>query len=375
MVNDFNNDFLKHHSVWDFSGAFGEELGPFVTSPVLYANFVAQGDRGNALFNHTDRDNCNYPYWLLREKFKVKGIHLNTADVNRNEKIAFELHIDVQSRKSSAPIYLLLMEPMAINRNNASEALRSLYRRILTWDDQLVDGCRYVNLRLPGNVENKITSFKLGWIGRDRLCCVIAGNKTVHNNVKNNNSDELYSKRVETIRWFESHAPHAFDLYGTGWDSPPARYSLFGRVWNKASRYWYKVIKKNPFLSYRGAVKNKHDTLKLYRFSICYENISGINGYLSEKIFDCFYAGCVPVYWGAPDILNYVPRECFVDRRQFADHESLYEFLTSMSEEEYINYQQAMQTFLTSQTAGLFSSEAFASKIVNTILADLGDVG
>ncbi len=371
MVNDFNNDSVKALPVQDFEGALGEELSPFVAVPVLYANFVAGGDGKNALFNQTDRDNCNYPFWLLREKFKVQGIHLNTVDVNGNEHVAFELHINVQRRKTSAPAYLCLWETTAIFPNNASEALRSRYRRIFTWDDQLVDGCRYIKCWLPSHGENKVTFLKLGWIGRDRLCCVIAGNKTV----KNNDPYELYSKRVETIRWFESHASHTFDLYGTGWDSPPARQDLFGRVWNKVLRHWYRVIKKRHFLSYRGTVKNKRDTLMLYRFSICYENVSGLDSYITEKIFDCFNAGCVPVYWGAANIFDYVPRECFVDRRQFADHESLYEFLTSMSEADYITYQQAIQTFLTSKTAELFYAEVFASNIVNTILADLNDVG
>jgi hypothetical protein len=29
---------------------------------------------------------------------------------------------------------------------------------------------------------------------------------------------ELYSKRVEAIKWFEKNHPEDFDFYGIGWD-------------------------------------------------------------------------------------------------------------------------------------------------------------
>lgn len=48
--------------------------------------------------------------------------------------------------------------------------------------------------------------------------------------------------------------------------------------------------------------------LEDYRFVIALEN-SDTKGYVTEKIFDTFLAGCIPIYWGSnnspePDILN-----------------------------------------------------------------------
>ena len=336
---------------------------------VLYANFVAAGVSKNSLFNQTSRDNCNYSLWLLREKFKDKGIHLNTVDVNVKERVAFELHMDVHRSKTSAQAYLFLWETSAICPNNERETLRSRYRRIFTWDDRLVDGCRYVKFCLP--VFRHPSPFSMmGWCGRDLLCCAIAGNKAL----AKWDASQLYSKRVESIRWFERNASHEFDLFGIGWDRPPARSSLIDKILFKVSSRLNGKSKSCPFPSYRGPVVSKHDTLKRYRFSICYENMSELPGYITEKIFDCFFAGCVPIYWGASNIFDYVPRECFIDRREFADHETLYDFLTSMSEADYITYQMAIQTFLTSLAAEKFYPEAFASNIVNTILADLNYV-
>jgi hypothetical protein len=341
--------------------------------PVAYANLVAYGMIKNEPFNRPGQDNCRDPFWLMREKFNAQGVILNTMDVNGMGPIAFELHVDVQTHKPFVPAFLFLWETTAICPDNASETLHSDYRLIFTWDDQLVDGCRYVKYRLP--VLRHLSPFSIfGWNGRDSFCCVIAGNKTVNNGDKR----ELYSKRIETIRWFERHAPYAFDLYGNGWDRSPARLRRLNRLsdklWLKVSPYLNGMFKRRPFPSYRGTVANKHETLLRYRFSICYENVSELSGYITEKIFDCFFAGCVPVYWGASNIYDYVPRECFVDRRQFDNHESLFAFLTSMTETDYIKYQQAIQTFLESYSAELFYAEAFASNIVNTILANLKEV-
>ena len=46
-----------------------------------------------------------------------------------------------------------------------------------------------------------------------------------------------------------------------------------------------------------GNVKNKIEFLSNYKFSIAMENSNG-DGYLSEKIFDSFLAGTIPIYSG-----------------------------------------------------------------------------
>lgn len=53
----------------------------------------------------------------------------------------------------------------------------------------------------------------------------------------------------------------------------------------------------------------KRDYLKEYKFNLCPEN-SNSNGYVTEKIFDAIYSGCIPIYWGSennpePEILNH----------------------------------------------------------------------
>jgi hypothetical protein len=100
--------------------------------------------------------------------------------------------------------------------------------------------------------------------------------------------------------------------------------------------------------------------------------VRDLPGYITEKIFDCFFAGCIPVYWGASNIGTYIPEKCFIDRRKFASHEKLHSFMVSMTEPEFSSYQDRIAAFLTSDRAKPFSAEIFAETIVKAIISDLG---
>lgn len=54
--------------------------------------------------------------------------------------------------------------------------------------------------------------------------------------------------------------------------------------------------------------EDKISFLKNFKFNICPEN-SNASGYVTEKLFEAFMAGCIPVYWGSdnnpePGIIN-----------------------------------------------------------------------
>lgn len=49
-----------------------------------------------------------------------------------------------------------------------------------------------------------------------------------------------------------------------------------------------------------------------YKFILCFEN-SYQNGYVTEKIFNCFFSGAIPIYNGAPNILDYFSESSFIN--------------------------------------------------------------
>jgi len=86
--------------------------------------------------------------------------------------------------------------------------------------------------------------------------------------------------------------------------------------------------------------------LKNYKFTLCFENTKGSRGYITEKIFDCFAAATVPIYYGAPNVGDYIPKECFIDFRNFRNYESLYTFLHEMTVIDYQSYLDAVKEFI-----------------------------
>ncbi|MDD2774387.1 MAG: glycosyltransferase family 10 [Gallionella sp.] len=336
---------------------------------MMFATLRGQGLTKNTIFNRihpANRDDCFAPYVLLREKFASFSVQLNTVDQANMDNISFELHQDIQPDSISAVSYLLMFETVLVKSENGDQNEWAKYKKIFTWNDELVDGISFIKFNFPNPIHIHPAD---GYAARDRFCCLIAGNKTLQTQDERN----LYPERVKAIRWFEQHAPQDFDLYGVDWHLPVLHPGLLGKIERRLWRYGGKYFTLRPFPSYRGKVEHKRDVLTRTRFSICYENVRDLPGYITEKIFDCFFAGCVPVYWGAANIAKYIPSDCFIDRRKFHDIAAVYAFLKAMTEQEFYGYQERIATFLQSDAAYPFSSEFFAETVVNTIVQDLGN--
>ena len=99
-----------------------------------------------------------------------------------------------------------------------------------------------------------------------------------------------------------------------------------------------------------------------------YENARDIPGYITEKIFDCFFAGCVPVYLGAPNVADYIPSGTFIDKRNFKTYEELYSYIKNMPETEYAGYLDAIKNFVRSDKIYPFSAECSAETLFMEII-------
>lgn len=312
-----------------------------------------------------NRDNCFAPYVMLKEAFDRNSIQINTSDLADGHPISFELHQDVQHVSVTVDSYLLLFETRFIKPDNGDHTQFERYRKIFTWDDRLVDGDRFIKINFP----NKLHIHGVdGFSARSQFCCLISSNRAL----SKQDDRDLYIERVAAIRWFEKNAPANFDLYGIDWNFPAAKGGTRGRLERRLWLLLSRFTNLQSFPSYRGRVDSKHDVLSNTRFSICYENVRDLPGYITEKIFDCFFAGCVPVYWGASNVEKYIPADCFIDRRQFSTMSELYAFLEAMSETEFMGYQQRISDFLSSDAAHPFGANSFAETIVKTVVDDLG---
>jgi len=113
-----------------------------------------------------------------------------------------------------------------------------------------------------------------------------------------------------------------------------------------------------------GLVENKKDILKNYKYTLCFENTDGFRGYITEKIFDCVSAGTVPIYLGAPNIGDYVPKECFIDFRDFSGYEDLYLFLQDLPESKYLEYLNAIRRFVDTDSYHRVTARGYVDTLV-----------
>lgn len=185
---------------------------------------------------------------------------------------------------------------------------------------------------------------------------MISGNKRMGNWKKNIllklfygfGVKEIYTLRQEIINFFA--AGNKFDLYGIGWNR--------GGVSDLETANIKKV--------YRGPVEEKLSVLSQYKFTFCFENTI-FPGYVTEKIFDAMFAGSVPVYLGAPDVISMIPENTFIDMRKFKNLQELDTFLSAIPEPVYQTYLANIKNFLESSAYKKFSYQIFNNGVLDIL--------
>ncbi|WP_323586987.1 glycosyltransferase family 10 domain-containing protein [Aliarcobacter butzleri] len=286
------------------------------------------------------RDNILEPYIKLKEYFELNYHEINTVDITHIKEADFIIFFDLNPKyiwqaymenKLHKSIYIPF-EPPVVYQVHKPENLKwiaNLFGAVLTWQDDLVDNKKFFKFHFP--MPSQFFVYEKIDFKDKKYITTIVGYK------KSNRPNELYSKRIEAIKYFENKYDD-FEFFGVGWD-------------------------ESEFKAYNGKVDSKYNILKNYKFTLCYENECNIAGLISEKIFDCFYARTIPVFWGASNPENYFPKDTYIDKRDFKTYDELDIYLSNMSENEYNRRIEAIETYLISEEFKKFSSESFAKNI------------
>lgn len=302
-------------------------------------------------------DNMLLPYNELYVYAKSKCINIYSPDTIGSNKIDAYLFLDFpltndhyfeSAKKNKIPMYLIVVENGLIHKDNFDKQKHVCFKRIFTYFDEHVDNKKYIKLNYSFQFPKSIT----GNFNKRKLCTLIAGNKKLKHPL------ELYSERINAIRWFEKNHPDEFDLYGMFWKYD-GKFSFF-------LKYFF------PFYpSYKGRILRKRDILTKYKFCICYENVRDVPGYITEKIFDCLFSGCIPIYWGPNNLSKYIPTGCYIDRKEFKTYEEIYSYLKSITSKKYEHYLNNIDKYLKSKQAQQFTTNYFSRTIIDTILLDI----
>ncbi len=303
----------------------------------------------------------------LRVFLQQNNICIHTYDVQTDIKPSLTVYFDMPYPWDIRAWKYLISHPknnvLICNESsliipfNYWKILHIFFRRVYTWYDGFVDNNKYFKILLPKSSDGiNIRPVKF----HNKKFLVMINKNTLPFfpfRLMNSFGRELYSERIKAIEYFERAIPHAFDLFGRGWNKPK-KYNISERV------FGYKKYK-----SYKGEIENKIESLSHYKYSICFENLTDVNGYITEKIVDCLKARCVPIYWGASDIGKYIPQNCFIDYRKYGSYEKLLEYLLSVDENAYNAYIRNIEKLLADKKfINLWFEDGFARFFLEDIL-------
>ena len=324
---------------------------------------------GNTLFEESttyNRNGCLKPYSYLRNYCGKRGIDLKTIDYwDGNKAGKGDVYVAFDHKNIGRKAYWKLKA-----RNYPLADLDNFERKILfqfeppvvmpeikfylktgawfrVYDKVLftskMEDERYIYFHTPQAHEEVFPEL---WNNSERkFLTLINSNRKSFSRYK-----ELLTERVRAVAFFSENSE--IDLYGFDWDGLP----IFP--------YWFH--KKKIDKVYQGAVESKYKTLSNYDFALAYENCA-MEGYITDKIFDCFFTGTVPVYLGATDIEKYIPKNCFIDMRKFNNYKDLRSHLKSLSRSEIKKYKENARSFLESEAFKPFTKKRFAELFVDII--------
>ena len=300
-------------------------------------------------------------------------------NINHNWKSVSELEDSAEVRR---PVKILIrLEPSSVYPNQYTDEVESIYDLILT-PGSVEDASQRDFLRWPYNYNlnpsspseftpNPIDVFlgnrKLGiyefanWEKREIECSLIAANK-----VSPNGSGNYGLRRSFALQELEG----CLSVYGQLWDVSflsRLRYRLAVLKFAIQSKSNYKI--KNVFSDFskkfqnvRGEILDKHEVIVHSKFSLVIENT---NNYISEKLFDAFLGGSIPIYFGPSLVNTSIPENLVI--RCDPNGASLIDIVRNVDEAKVEKILAGIENFLSGDEFPLWDSTAVNLEICSRI--------
>lgn len=300
--------------------------------------------------SEVNRDDMLRPYIRMKEELTHRGVFVDTADRiplrgaggEKIEYYSFGIMDNIESLRKRDDVIMkvfCIFEPPAVMPDlyAALPKLTKVFERVFIhnvhgdgYSLRNVDASRLQKLFWP-QPYNHVLECSWASAERSRKVAVINGNH------KSTNCKELYSSRIEAMAALAKH--DLVDLYGSGWE----------RWWSRSSMWWPYWKNRHAISKiYRGFCKSKFEVFSRYEFCLCFENMV-MEGYVTEKLFDCLYAGCVPLYLGAPNIGEYVPENVYFDVSKAGSWQEVVDFVNNVSPERIQQMRVAGRKFIESE--------------------------
>jgi hypothetical protein len=108
---------------------------------------------------------------------------------------------------------------------------------------------------------------------------------------------------------------------------------------------------------------------KQYKFAIAFEN-KQYPGYVTEKICDAYKSGCIPIYWGTPDIIKDFNPSTFINANDFSDFDALIDHIRRVDCDDALYASYFKEPVLSDAWMQTFTdpNHAFFKQLVSDIL-------
>ncbi|MCH9621882.1 MAG: hypothetical protein S4CHLAM20_13130 [Chlamydiia bacterium] len=243
--------------------------------------------------------------------------------------------------KYKSKVIISCYEPEVIISRHADYNHLRKYLGVFSWNHHLAGKYGFQKFFYPCDLQLDQDPLKLRSFDRRKLACI------VNSFIFRRHPNELYSKRKEVAEFYKQNYPNELSLYGS-------------RGWDDSLRPVYK-----------GFCEDKGVVLKNHKFTYCYENWDNNVHYISEKIFDAINHLCVPIYLGSTNITDFVPKETFIDARNFSSIQEIHEFISNMSEETYMTYIHAMIKYNKTPGRKRFTQDHYKKSVLEYIKSKL----
>jgi len=114
-------------------------------------------------------------------------------------------------------------------------------------------------------------------------------------------------------------------------------------------------------------VANKRNFISKYLFNIAFEN-SSFPGYTTEKIAEPWLEGCIPIYWGDPEVTRDINPDCFINMHNFNSFDAAIAYIkeVDVSPELQTKYLSA-PFFMNNEVPEYLKDEVIAKKLKHFI--------
>lgn len=269
------------------------------------------------------KDWCLSLLQVLKEKYHLINGYDNPSEIPPKSTILVTmclpqmLPFDVLERTDITKIIYTYEGPNVRHQQQWNiQFLKNFSDYVFTYWEPLLkeDFTRYVPQMIGFDIKN-INDTNLLTINNsyEKNICIILSRRSFTrepyyiNNIKMESLDHLreyYARGLKNVT-----------CYGKGWDP-------------KVDKIGQQPNESKEDGSHRGHWDI--EIRKQYTFNLIIENCNG-DGYVSEKIYDAFVSGCIPLYYGNINKRHNIPDDCYIDVKKYPKVEDLQTYLDSLT--------------------------------------------